>query len=435
MPLFTAQARALAGALEASARGGASADDIACCLTELTARRGEGVSNLTGCVREVILVLSSSRGGSTMLSELLRNSDGLLHLRGEVTPFLRLVGLSYPLSGPSDALDASHLAGLSPELRSILDQELALDVGSRATDERDEHLVEDIAWRWAIQWPDSGMKAEQWVDLATRALAMSSSDLSGRLDGRGLGRQLIVAARSLVDGAGPVLDPAFYDLPPWTTNGAAEAPAVFSPSLLLEEPPFVLPVPWRRAMADQVARLPLIVKSPSSAYRLPFLRALFPNARIRTIHLTRNPAASINGLYDGWRHRGFHSHDLGSDLHLTDYVDRDGTPSSWWKFDLAPGWEEVSKTSLLEVCAFQWRTAHRWILDGDLDGQDYLRVRFEDLMRAETRVSTVEAIAAWMEIPAGGPLLEAAGPGSIPSRPPCRPRAADGASGWMRSTK
>ena len=41
-----------------------------------------------------------------------------------------------------------------------------------------------------------------------------------------------------------------------------------------------------------------MMKTPSNAYRASFLRALFPNARVQVLHLTRNPAAAINGLVD-----------------------------------------------------------------------------------------------------------------------------------------
>ena len=38
-------------------------------------------------VRDVVVVASSSRGGSSMLMELLRYSENLLHLQAELIPF------------------------------------------------------------------------------------------------------------------------------------------------------------------------------------------------------------------------------------------------------------------------------------------------------------------------------------------------------------
>ena len=42
--------------------------------------------------RDVVIVGSSSRGGSSIFAELLRRSPHLLHFRGETNPFLRLNG-------------------------------------------------------------------------------------------------------------------------------------------------------------------------------------------------------------------------------------------------------------------------------------------------------------------------------------------------------
>ena len=96
-----------------------------------------------------------------------------------------------------------------------------------------------------------------------------------------------------------------------------------------------------------------MMKTPSNAYRASFLRALFPNARVQVLHLTRNPAAAINGLVDGWRFRGFHAHRLAQPHAIEGAPERD-----WWKYDLPPGWQDWTNRSLVEVAGFQWRSAH-----------------------------------------------------------------------------
>jgi DNA gyrase subunit B len=57
------------------------------------------ISGLTGKVRDLVLILSSSRGGSSMLAELLRHSPDLMHLQAEINPYFRLAGLCFPQSG------------------------------------------------------------------------------------------------------------------------------------------------------------------------------------------------------------------------------------------------------------------------------------------------------------------------------------------------
>src|SRR5438552_16777869 len=99
-------------------------------LEALRRQRGPALSNFPLRVRELVVVASSSRGGSSMLAETLRASTSLVHLRAELNPFLRLVGLTFPESGSgSDRLDAGHLHRLDPALRQTLDEELALDAG------------------------------------------------------------------------------------------------------------------------------------------------------------------------------------------------------------------------------------------------------------------------------------------------------------------
>jgi diaminohydroxyphosphoribosylaminopyrimidine deaminase/5-amino-6-(5-phosphoribosylamino)uracil reductase len=66
---------------------------------------------------------------------------------------------------------------------------------------------------------------------------------------------------------------------------------------VIEEPPFVTAAPWEPPTRDDLRCLPLVVKTPSNCYRLDALRALFPSARFRLIHLVRNAASSVNS----WR--------------------------------------------------------------------------------------------------------------------------------------
>jgi len=164
-----------------------------------------------------------------------------------------------------------------------------------------------------------------------------------------------------------------------------------------------VPRPWRHPSAAELAQRPLILKSPSDAYRLRFWREVFPNARFRILHLTRSPAAAINGLYDGWRHdRGFHSHYLGErQLRIRGYTT---TPlvgaDAWWKFDLPPGWTDYARAPLEQVCGFQWLSAHTHVLRSADEmnlGEDYVRVAFEDLVGApETRVRVLAGVLRWL---------------------------------------
>jgi hypothetical protein len=107
-----------------------------------------------------------------------------------------------------------------------------------------------------------------------------------------------------------------------------------------------------------------MLKSPSNAYRLDFLRALFPNAKITIIHMIRDPASSVTGLMSGWRHHGFFKHRVGPGMLEIEGFVRPDQPwtTEWWKFDLPPGWTEYTHRPLEEVCRFQWVSANEHIL-------------------------------------------------------------------------
>jgi hypothetical protein len=173
---------------------------------------------------------------------------------------------------------------------------------------------------------------------------------------------------------------------------------------LLEEPPFLVIGPWKPPTVEQLTACPLILKTPSNSYRLPFLRRLLPRARFRILHLTRNAAASINGLRDGWCHHGFYSHRLPAQLNIAGYSDafpRWGR--YWWKFDLPPDWQEWTERPLVDVCAFQWLSAHRAILEETQSEaeSDTFRFPFEALIGdAGRRNASLTRLASWWGIPA-----------------------------------
>jgi hypothetical protein len=385
---------------------------------DLRRRRGPGVAGFTTTVRRLIVVASSSRGGSSMLTELLRRSDQLIHLRAEINPFLRLVGLAYPDSDTGcDQLDAGHLVGLTPRLREVLDQELSLDAGTPSDTVDDERYPLDLAWRLLVQWPDCEFDPGWLIDVCQGTVAKVRAERgwpAGRLpDVRVV--QLAVLAR--LRAAGFPVDPWCYDLPSELVRSASATDPPTAPPgrLLIEEPPFVLTEGWRPATRDDLLSKPLVIKTPSNAYRMGFLRALFPNASIGVLHLTRNPAAAINGLLDGWLHHGFHAHRMPQPLRIPGYGDRRPGDRWWWKFDLPPGWTGYTEAPLARVCAFQWRSAHRAILSDRRERNDYHRIRFEALTgRVDRRSAALTDLADWLGITVAGAFGQAVRDGVAP---------------------
>jgi hypothetical protein len=123
-----------------------------------------------------------------------------------------------------------------------------------------------------------------------------------------------------------------------------------------EMPPYVVPSLRRHPPSNT-----LLLKAPYNVYRKNLIRKAFPAAEVSHVILTRNPAATINGLIDGWEAPwGFHKHLL---------------PSGWWKFDLPPGWRRYTESSIPEKAWLQWHSSAEALL-----GWSGYWVRFEDLV-------------------------------------------------------
>ena len=132
-------------------------------------------------------------------------------------------------------------------------------------------------------------------------------------------------------------------------------------------------------------RVRLVEKTPANALRIPFLRAVFPDARF--VDLRRDPRENISSLVEGWRSRRFIA-----------YTAMPGWPHRDWSFLLPPGWEALVDRPLLEIAAHQWRSA-RAALEADLadlPAERVCRVDYADLVRAPGEV--VRAIAAAFDL-------------------------------------
>ncbi|PJF01630.1 SecC motif-containing protein [Streptomyces carminius] len=389
-------------------------------LARLRTLRHSDVRRFSAQVRSVLVVASSSRGGSSMVTEILRASRALVHLQAEINPFLRLAGLGFADSGTgSDRLDASHATALTSAARELLDEELARDAGTAADLPDPEQFSLDVAWRLAVQWPELPLSPLAVADRVRHLLLRDTPSWDPAV-------VTMTVLRELHRQGVPV-SPWYYDLPrELLRREGFGSPSPCAPGrLLVEEPPFVLARPWRRASPADLRDKTLVIKTPSNAYRLDFLRAFFPNARLRVLHLTRNPAAAVNGLYDGWLHNGFHAHRMTAPLAIADYVEQCPDNRWWWKFDLPPGWQHYTGAPLPRVCAFQWRSSHQAVLD-DLDRTrtDSLTLHFEDLISGpDRRVTSFERLCDWLGIPLDGEFRHAVHHGIAPVVATARPRA------------
>ena len=137
--------------------------------------------------------------------------------------------------------------------------------------------------------------------------------------------------------------------------------------------------------AERPPSVRLLEKTPKNALRIPFLRAVFPDARF--IFLYRDPAANISSILEGWQSRRFIA-----------YRALPGWPHGAWSFLLTPGWEALRDRPLVEIAAHQWRVANETIL-ADLDRlprSDWRLVRYADLVATPKQI--IREVAAFADL-------------------------------------
>ena len=100
----------------------------------------------------------------------------------------------------------------------------------------------------------------------------------------------------------------------------------------------------------------MLEKTSKNLLRLPFLRALYPDALFIVLH--RDPRATISSLLDVW----------GAQTMVT-YPQLPGWTGPGWTLTLVPGWREVNGKPLEEIVAHQWSEGIRIMLD-DLESLD-----------------------------------------------------------------
>jgi len=106
----------------------------------------------------------------------------------------------------------------------------------------------------------------------------------------------------------------------------------------------------RDGLAPRATRFRFLEKTPKNALRIPFLRAMFPDAFF--IYLYRDERATISSMIDAWRSGRF--------VTYPDLPEWEGHP---WSLLLTPGWRELIGKPLAEVAVRQCSEATRIVLD------------------------------------------------------------------------
>jgi hypothetical protein len=327
-------------------------------------------------LRRVAIVVGSPRGGTSIIHHVLRSAEDAVAPLGEHRCLFTLRGWNFP----DATLDRECVEDMpiAPPVRQALLDQIALECWGEPNLEPTAEQRSLFAWNWALrfqlQWPDLGVDSEWLAELVegvTATLQRRGTTLSGQ-------NVTAAALRALLD-AGVPLDPHLYSLDDRLHREVfTDVPESrqFPGETILEIPPFIAFGPRHRPRV--AARSTLVIKASSDAYRLPTLRNLFAGWRIHWLHLARNPLAAVNGLLDGWAHRGFWQHDLTA--LGKQQVGRARAAAHLWCFDVFPGWREYLNRPLSDVCLEQWHYPHSRILTHLGSEPDVTRARFEDFL-------------------------------------------------------
>jgi hypothetical protein len=331
-------------------------------------------SNLAQTVKRVVVILTASRSGSSLLKQVLIRHPDIAALSGEMEPFLVLSNNIFPYAGQSDALD--RIAGRDRLLDDIFNDLTIADPNRCHPTE----IIERWRKRLLLQFPDLFARSSDYQVLLDSLEAIHKALERSDEQNEAVIHRLI-------------LKEIFHD-EPWRINfydgfvghGSTQP---FNEKIKIEEPPFVTPPLYRRAwQAEDAQDKVLLFKTPQDCYRIGIYEQLFPNARITYLHLSRGFAQTVNGLIDGWcLPTGFFAHDLrkvGIQLAIPQYSDTYSFGRDWWKFDLPPNWRRFTSAPLPEICLNQWLSAHQTIL---LAGVSSYQLRFEDFLADPNQVA------------------------------------------------
>lgn len=324
-------------------------------------------SRLNLQVRKVAVILTSPRSGSTLLKSVLASHPDIATLDGEITPFLTLTNNGFGFNSDSDAINSFS------NLDTLADNTLD-DLTVAAKEIPDSGFLRK-KWekRLLLQFPSLFSDSQQHLDLMD-SLDEALDEFKAGSDKDEFALQEIMLTKVFRRTPWRM---AYYDGRRDTAGAVC-----FNEKIKLEEPPFVLPGLYRRQFTGQDAlEKTLLFKSPPDVYRVGMYEQLFPNAKIKYVHLTRGYAQSVNGLMDGWLSPiGFFSLDCSQidvQLAIEGYSNVVDFGEKWWKFDLPPNWKEFTRARLEDVCLNQWLSAHQTVLDS---GVKTLRITFEEFL-------------------------------------------------------
>ncbi len=131
-------------------------------------------------------------------------------------------------------------------------------------------------------------------------------------------------------------------------------------------------------------RVRLLEKTPKNALRIPFLDALFPDARF--IYLVRDPLPNLASIIEAWRSGSFVTYRRFPTVHGP------------WSLLLPPDWQRYTARPLADIAAFQWGSTHTRVMEdlAALPRERWTAVNAADIV--ENPLAAVTRLCAFMDI-------------------------------------
>lgn len=168
----------------------------------------------------------------------------------------------------------------------------------------------------------------------------------------------------------------------WESNRLTESDATPEIAEALEARFLAADLRARDGTKDLPPRVRMLEKTCMNLLRIPFLRALYPDACFIWLH--RDARATLGSLLDVWRSQEM--------VAYPDLPEWSGPP---WTLTLVPGWRGVNGKPLEEIVAHQWSEGMRILLDDleRLDPASWCAVSYEAFVAEPQR--EVERLCAF----------------------------------------
>ena len=137
----------------------------------------------------------------------------------------------------------------------------------------------------------------------------------------------------------------------------------------------------------------LVEKNPRNCFRISFINKLFPDCKF--IYLKRDGRSNISSLIEGWRRKTNYSRIPRPAIPLNIKGDNYGK----WRYVLPPDWERYINKPLEEVCAYQWISSNKAVIDSlkSIENDRKISIGYEELSNNTTE--TIIKLCNFINIP------------------------------------